>query len=137
MKFKSKKILQCFACLGLGAILSFSLPVHLLANEVDDNKTIQSEGIVLIGEYADKVRLYADEEYLFNVYNIGPGDVWSSRITVENDTPEIPMAIKLVSVKNDIEDDMMFNIIDSSIYINNELVFSGKYKDIQIFFVCV
>lgn len=108
-----KKILACVLMLTLLLIS----PVYA------------SSDVEMVGTYSDKFELNSDGD-LFDIPIMNPGDVWENKVEIKNNTGE-KMEVQLVEVVNDIDDAMLFDVLQVVITINGEEYYKGPYNNIH------
>lgn len=108
-----KKILACVLMLAL----LLTMPVYA------------SSDAEMIGTYSDKFELTSYGDNLFDIPIMNPGDVWENDLEIKNNTGE-KMEVQLSEVVNDIEDDMLFDILQVTIKINGKDFYKGSYNKI-------
>ena len=101
----------------LALLLSLSLPVYA------------SSDVEMLGTFSDKFSLTSDGDNLFDIPIMNPGDVWENKLEIKNHTGE-HMEVRLFEVINQIEDELLFNILEIQIYIDGELYYEGPYNKI-------
>ena len=100
----------------LGLLFSV-VPVHAIDN------------VEMTGTYSDKFELKLGENNLFDIAIMNPGDVWENSIDIKN-TTGYDMEVRLFEVTNNIEDTMMFDVLQVIIEIDGEVVYEGPYNEI-------
>lgn len=110
-----KKILACALMLAL----LLTIPVYA------------SSDAEMIGTYSDKFELTVHGDDLFDIPIMNPGDVWNSDLEIKNHTGE-KMEVKLSEVVNDIQDAMMFDVLEVTILLNGEEFYKGPYNEVPM-----
>ena len=87
------------------------------------------DGVEIVGNYSDKFELTGSGGSLFSIPIMNPGDVWGNKVNITNNAGN-KMEVQLSEVVNDIEDSMIFDVLQVTIYINDEVFYEGPYNKI-------
>lgn len=111
------KIVSCMVAILL---LFSTMPIMTFADGNTENH------INIVGDFKTNLVLSTDNDFLFKDVNILPGSEFATTISLTNTAPR-KMDISLLEIKNNIEDDTLYNAMSLSIVVNGTEVYNGSY----------
>lgn len=109
------------AFLVLLVIFLALLPANARATEYVSEDTIE-----LTGTSTGRFELNTSNSTLFDLKNMVPGDTWYGRLHVVNDTNN-KMELSIISITSNLEDELLFDLLDLQIAVDGEVVYDGSY----------
>lgn len=123
-KSAEKAYVRCASVLLVLLFLLSALIVPAFAAQV---RSTNEEHLVITGLLEEKFELSGNKSKLFHLEDIGPGDTWTGKIFIKNDTAW-NMDISLLSIVSNIEDLVLFEALTLDITCDDEVLYSGSYS---------
>lgn len=76
------------------------------------------------GDITNKLVLEADSKLFSHLEILNPGDRWDDKIIIKNES-DYDYQVSLVEIANNIKDDALYNIVESTITFDDEVIYKG------------